>query len=302
MSQCLRLPVPLHLKLISIRSKKPTQHFMLGIRNSYVNPGNSHRLVAAVKEKLEKEYSSLPVGKNGRDDEEMILWFLKDRRFSVEDAVSKLTKAIRWRHEFGVSELSEESVKRVAESGKAYVHDYLDVYDRPVLIVDASKHFPGDMIEDQQLCVYMIEKALSKLPDGKQEILSIIDLREFRTQNADLNFISFVVINSNGSGTPGLKYLTNTFVYVQFDTFYCYYPKRLGQVLFVDAPFIFKPFWQLIKPLLKSYASLVKFCSADDVRKEYFAAGKRRYLKRATSMLLLQGAAWKHVKCKKNKN
>ncbi|XP_073144688.1 uncharacterized protein [Henckelia pumila] len=253
MSQCLRLPVPLHLKLISIRSKKPTQHFMLGIRNSYVNPGNSHRLVAAVKEKLEKEYSSLPVGKNGRDDEEMILWFLKDRRFSVEDAVSKLTKAIRWRHEFGVSELSEESVKRVAESGKAYVHDYLDVYDRPVLIVDASKHFPGkqDMIEDQQLCVYMIEKALSKLPDGKQEILSIIDLREFRTQNADLNFISFV-----------------------FDTFYCYYPKRLGQVLFVDAPFIFKPFWQLIKPLLKSYASLVKFCSADDVRKEYFAAGK----------------------------
>ncbi|XP_073144690.1 uncharacterized protein [Henckelia pumila] len=230
MSQCLRLPVPLHLKLISIRSKKPTQHFMLGIRNSYVNPGNSHRLVAAVKEKLEKEYSSLPVGKNGRDDEEMILWFLKDRRFSVEDAVSKLTKAIRWRHEFGVSELSEESVKRVAESGKAYVHDYLDVYDRPVLIVDASKHFPG------------------------------------------------------------------------FDTFYCYYPKRLGQVLFVDAPFIFKPFWQLIKPLLKSYASLVKFCSADDVRKEYFAAGKRRYLKRATSMLLLQGAAWKHVKCKKNKN
>ncbi|XP_073297089.1 uncharacterized protein [Primulina huaijiensis] len=202
MSQCLRLPHPLHLKLISIRSKKPTQHFMLCVRNCSVNPENARRLVAAVKVKLEKEYSSLPVGKNGRDDEEMILWFLKDRRFSVDDTVSKLTKAIRWRHEFGVSELSEESVKRVVESGKAYVHDYLDVYDRPVLIVDVSKHFPG------------------------------------------------------------------------FDAFYCYYPRRLGQVLFVDAPFIFKPVWQLIKPLLKSYASLVKFCSADDVRKEYFAEDK----------------------------
>lgn len=47
-----------------------------------------------MKEKLEKEHHSLPVGKNGRDDEDMILWFLKDRKFSVEKAISKLTKAI----------------------------------------------------------------------------------------------------------------------------------------------------------------------------------------------------------------
>lgn len=47
-----------------------------------------------VKEKLEKEHHSLPVGRNGRDDEETILWFLKDRKFCVEEAVAKLTKAI----------------------------------------------------------------------------------------------------------------------------------------------------------------------------------------------------------------
>lgn len=51
------------------------------------------QLVLEVKEKL-SQYDNLPVGKNGRVDEEMILWFLKDRKFSVEDAVSKLTKAI----------------------------------------------------------------------------------------------------------------------------------------------------------------------------------------------------------------
>lgn len=51
---------------------------------------------------------------------------------------------------------------------------------------------------------------------------------------------------------------SNIFLYFwQFDVFYCYYPKRLAQVLFVDAPFVFKPIWQLAKPLLKSYASLV---------------------------------------------
>lgn len=47
-----------------------------------------------MKEKLERDYPSLPVGKNGRDDEEMILWFLKDRDFSVDRAVDKLTKTI----------------------------------------------------------------------------------------------------------------------------------------------------------------------------------------------------------------
>lgn len=52
------------------------------------------QLVLDVKEKLEKDHSSLPVGKNGRDDEEMILWFLKDRKFSVSDAVTKLSRAI----------------------------------------------------------------------------------------------------------------------------------------------------------------------------------------------------------------
>lgn len=43
----------------------------------------------------------------------------------------------------------------------------------------------------------------------------------------------------------------------QFDVFYFYYPKRLGQILFVEAPSVFRPLWQLTKPLLKSYASLV---------------------------------------------
>lgn len=145
--------------------------------------------------------------------------------------------------------MSEESVKSVAETGKAYVHDFLDVNGRPVLIVVACKHFPEmqDPIENEKLCVYLTEKALSKLPAGKEEILGIFDLRGFGSSNADLRFLTFL-----------------------FDIYYYYYPKRLSQVLLVDAPFIFKPIWQLAKPLLKSYASLVRFCSVETVREEYF--------------------------------
>jgi hypothetical protein len=94
------------------------------------------------------------------------------------------------------------------------------------------------------------------------------------------------------------------FLALQIDVFYYYYPKRLGQVLFVDAPFVFQPLWQMVKPLLKSYATLVsnvslkhfsliynafsemsvilpsiafnasayqvRFCDVETVRKEYF--------------------------------
>lgn len=76
-------------------SSKPIGiHKLLSIRHRALAPIDAQKLVVEVKEKLEKEYSGLPVGKNGKDDEELILWFLKDRKFSVEEAVSKLTKAI----------------------------------------------------------------------------------------------------------------------------------------------------------------------------------------------------------------
>ncbi|KAJ6760756.1 SEC14P-LIKE PHOSPHATIDYLINOSITOL TRANSFER FAMILY PROTEIN [Salix purpurea] len=245
---CLDLGRPLIVP-VSL-TKSPPRNCKFSVQSCSLSSNQSHKqLVVEVKEKLGRDYHSLPVGKNGRDDEEMILWFLKDRRFSVEEAVSKLNKAIKWREEFRVSELSEESVKSIVDTGKAYVHDSLDVYGKPVLIVVASKHFPSehDPVENEKLCVFLIEKALGKLAAGKEQILGIFDLRGFSTKNADLTYLTFL-----------------------FDVFYYYYPKRLGQVLFVEAPFIFKPIWQVAKPLLRSNASLVRFCSVETVRKEYF--------------------------------
>ncbi|KAK9669472.1 hypothetical protein RND81_13G132900 [Saponaria officinalis] len=238
--------------IFPVSSNKPIKFRRFSVINcssSTVNADNSHKLVLQVKEKLKNDYRDLPVGRNGRDDESMILWFLKDRKFSVDDAVQKLRKAIKWRQEFGVSDLTEDFVKGAAKTGKALVHEFLDVKDRPVLLVVASKHFPGmlDPIEDEKLCVFLVEKALSMLPAGKEEINIIIDLRGFGTANADIKYLTFL-----------------------FDMFYYYYPKRLGQVLFVDAPFVFQPIWQLAKPLMKQYASLVRFCSVKTVREEYF--------------------------------
>jgi hypothetical protein len=43
----------------------------------------------------------------------------------------------------------------------------------------------------------------------------------------------------------------------QVEAFFEYFPRRVGQVLFVDAPWVFQPAWQVIKPLMRKYAALV---------------------------------------------
>ena len=57
---------------------------------------------------------------------------------------------------------------------------------------------------------------------------------------------------------------------MQVDIFFTYYPKRLGRVLFVDAPWMFQPGWEIVKPWLKKYAALVQFVDRKQLREAYF--------------------------------
>lgn len=214
-----------------------------------VSAAEYQTFVEEVKSQLESEHEDLPVGRNGRDDNDLILWFLRDRKFLVQATVSKLAKALEWRRDFGVDKITDVSIHRMAATGKAYLHTSPDVEGRPVVIVVAAKHFPveEELVESEQLCIYLIEKALSQLPPGGDKMLGIFDLRGFKSRNGDLKFMKFLI-----------------------DVFFNYYPKRMGQVLFVDAPYIFQPGWNMVRPWLKSYANLVRFCSVAEVREQYF--------------------------------
>lgn len=45
-------------------------------------------------------------------------------------------------------------------------------------------------VENEKLCVFLIEKALQKLPSGKEQILGILDLRGFSAENTDFKFLA----------------------------------------------------------------------------------------------------------------
>lgn len=87
--------------------------------------------------------------------------------------------------------------------------------------------------------------------DGQEEvqeqIVGVFDLRGFGASNADFQFAFFLV-----------------------EAFFELYPKRVGQVLFVEAPWVFLPAWEVIKPAMRKYAALVEFVSIKQVRDLYF--------------------------------
>ena len=57
---------------------------------------------------------------------------------------------------------------------------------------------------------------------------------------------------------------------MQIDMFFSYYPRRLSQVLVVDAPWVFKPAWAAVRPTLRKYAQLVKFVSRQQLQQDFF--------------------------------
>ena len=52
------------------------------------------QLIAETKSRLGAEYADLKVGRGGRDDEGLLVWFLKDRKYNVEAAVTKVARFI----------------------------------------------------------------------------------------------------------------------------------------------------------------------------------------------------------------
>ncbi|KAF6256482.1 hypothetical protein COO60DRAFT_1528798 [Scenedesmus sp. NREL 46B-D3] len=155
------------------------------------------------------------------------------RYFDVNEAEEKLTATLKWRHMFKADDITLDDVQAEYATGKSVVHDRLDNFGRPVLIIRANKHNPSEHLMHQQL------------PQGREQILGLIDLRAMSLSNIDLAFVAFMV-----------------------DAFFVTTPG----VLLVDAPWIFKAPWELIKPLLRKYAALVRFVSRRELAAEYFTA------------------------------
>uniref|UniRef100_A0A7S3ECH6 CRAL-TRIO domain-containing protein n=2 Tax=Rhodosorus marinus TaxID=101924 RepID=A0A7S3ECH6_9RHOD len=207
--------------------------------------------VAAVK-KLSQKFHE-----NGRPvpDVETMEWFLADRRYDVEKTYEKLGGMLKWRE--ALVEVPGDSVEREYHTGKAYLYPDLDKHGRKVLIVRASKHitnqFPFESSE--RLIQKMMDDAVEDMTDGTETILGVVDMRGFAMKNSDVKLAQLLV-----------------------DVFFTYYPRRLSELLVVDAPLVFQPMWQVIKPLLKKYSALVRFVRKDQLTEHFDGASAKRFM------------------------
>jgi len=188
----------------------------------------------------------------GSADEDTMRWFLRDRYFDGADAANKLTAMLKWRQTTLPPGVTLASVQAEYDTGKAYLHTSPDRWGRPVIVVRTKLHRTAEfpLSQSQQLCAIIIDNAVGSLPPGGEQIMGIFNLRGFGLENADFDFARFMI-----------------------DAFFNMYPRRMGQILFVDAPWLFRPLWQAVKPLMRKYAALVRFVSAEEVKRDFFAEG-----------------------------
>ncbi|GLC47000.1 hypothetical protein PLESTB_001656000 [Pleodorina starrii] len=185
-------------------------------------------------------------------DEATMKWYLRDRYFDVEEAEQKLRSMLKWRQTFQPQSTTPQMIAAEMASGKAYVHNCTDKYGRPAIVIRTKLHVTGQfpINDSKRLAAYLIDSAISRIPPGGEQIVGIFDLRGFTfAQNADFQFAAFMI-----------------------EAFFEFYPRRVGQVLFVDAPWVFFPAWEVIKPLMRKYASLVRFLSVSELRSEFFTS------------------------------
>jgi hypothetical protein len=183
-------------------------------------------------------------------DEATLRWFLLDRRLDAAAAAAKLGRMLAWRAAVGADGLALADVAEVAATGKGYIPEAPDAFGRPVVFIRAARHVTGahPARDSERLCALLLDRAVACLPAGGDgTMLGVFDLRGFGAANADLEFARFLV-----------------------DAFFSYYPKRVSEVLFVDAPWVFRPLWAVVRPLLRKYAALVRFVSAEEARRGYF--------------------------------
>lgn len=180
-----------------------------------------------------------------------LLWFLRQSGFDVAAAEQKLSAMLCWRKAHGLHGLTYQHISTELGTGKVYAHHHPDVKGRPVFVVRACRHMQGEFAADdtRRLFSVVVDEAIKLLQPGQDQFLGIVDLKGFSMANIDLGFATFVI-----------------------DAFLAMYPGRLAQMVLVDAPWLFKGPWELIKSLLGKHADLVHFASRQQLARHFFTA------------------------------
>lgn len=171
----------------------------------------------------------------------IILRFVRARKFVSEDAVAMAANSMNWRlHQFPIESWVNEGDAKSYLTGKnkGFIKSFTteksavrgeDVNRFPIFYFQARKHFSSDspLPETQRFAILTIESTrfcFREVSDSIDQATIVFDLTGFGLKNADNSTIKFLA-----------------------EAFEAHYPESLGSILIHNAPWIFSQIWNVIK-------------------------------------------------------
>ncbi|CAN6633372.1 phosphatidylinositol transfer protein Csr1p [Trichomonascus vanleenenianus] len=205
----------------------------------------------------------------------LLLRFLRARKWNVADALAMFGETLKWRLEYGVEEIIQkgelEALKNKEDgfllqyrSKKAYCYGH-DLKGRPIVHVRPRFHDPKTQSDAdvERFTVMIIENSRLCLRDPVDTAAVIFDLSDFSLSNMDYPAVKFIIKCFEG-----------------------HYPESLGFVLIHKAPWIFQGIWNIIKSWIdpvvaakisftRNHADMAKFIPDEFIPQEL--GGRRKY-------------------------
>lgn len=173
----------------------------------------------------------------GEHPDAIMLRLLRARKWNVDRAVAVLGSTVSWRVENNVEEIvsggeleltSTRGGMNILRNGISYIYG-ATATGEPVYLIEVGRHFSASQTQDElKRAVILLQETLaSVMPPPIERKVVIFNMNEFGVRNMDWWCVFFMV-----------------------KTMECFYVETLARVYVHGAPWIFKPIWSILKPLL----------------------------------------------------
>ncbi|CAL8322251.1 unnamed protein product [Merluccius merluccius] len=218
-----------------------------------VDPNQSEQPASRVEETRERfktellqdspdKYDSRDVDRLLKDDS-LVDGYLTWRHFVVDDALKMIDESFQWRKEFGLNDLTENSIPRwMFETGAVFLHGY-DKEGNKLFWFKVKLHTKDTktVVDKKKYVAFWLERYATREPG--MQLTVIFDMSESGLGNIDMDFVKYII-----------------------NCFKIYYPKFLSKMIIVDMPWIMNAAWKIVKTWLGPEAvSKLKFTSRSEV-------------------------------------
>ncbi|CAO1637100.1 unnamed protein product [Sympodiomycopsis kandeliae] len=173
----------------------------------------------------------------GEHPDAVMLRLLRARKWNIDRAVAVLGSTAAWRVENDVESItrggellltSTRGGFNVLNNGVSYMYGATP-NGEPVYIIEVGNHFSSSQTQDElKRAVILLQETLGSLmPPPVERKIVIFNMNNFGIRNMDWWCVFFMV-----------------------KTMECFYVETLARVYVHGAPWIFKPIWTILKPLL----------------------------------------------------